>query len=111
MALEANGRGGLLTCAIRPGGIYGPDDQLLLTRVAEECARGRFVATFGDGTAKSDNSFIDNLVDGQIEAARHLVPGSPVCGQAYFITDGVPINYFDFFKPLRGGDGLRASED
>jgi 3beta-hydroxy-delta5-steroid dehydrogenase/steroid delta-isomerase len=105
-ALEANGRGGLLTCAIRPGGIYGPGDQLLLARVAEECARGMFVATFGDGTAKSDNSFIGNLVDGQIEAARHLVPGSPVCGQAYFITDGVPINYFDFFRPFVEGMGF-----
>jgi len=107
VALEANGRGGLLTCAIRPGGIYGPNDQLLLTRVAEECARGMFVATFGDGTAKSDNSFIDNLVDGQLEAARHLIPGSPVCGEAYFITDGVHINYFDFFKPFVEGMGFK----
>jgi len=107
IALEANGRGGLLTCAIRPGGIYGPDDRLLLTRVVEECARGRFKATFGDGTAKSDNSFIDNLVDGQIEAARHLVPGSPVCGEAYFITDGIHINYFDFFKPFVEGMGFK----
>jgi 3beta-hydroxy-delta5-steroid dehydrogenase/steroid delta-isomerase len=107
VALGANGRGGLLTCAIRPGGIYGPNDQLLLTRVAEECARGMFVASFGDGTAKSDNSFIDNLVDGHIEAARHLIPGSPVCGEAYFITDGVHINYFDFFKPFVEGMGFK----
>ena len=107
VALEANGRGGLLTCAIRPGGIYGPNDQLLLTRVAEECARGMFVACFGDGTAKSDNSFIDNLVDGQLEAARHLTTGSPVCGEAYFITDGVHINYFDFFKPFVEGMGFK----
>jgi hypothetical protein len=47
-----------------------------------------------------------NLVDGQIEAARHLVPGSPLAGQAYFITDGRPINYFEFFRPLVIGVGL-----
>jgi 3beta-hydroxy-delta5-steroid dehydrogenase/steroid delta-isomerase len=106
LVLEANGRGDLLTCAIRPGGIYGPNDHLLLTRLVKECARGRLVATFGDGTAKSDNSYIDNLVDGQIEAARHLYPGSPVCGEAYFITDGVPINYFDFYRPFVEGMGF-----
>jgi 3beta-hydroxy-delta5-steroid dehydrogenase/steroid delta-isomerase len=99
-ALAGNGHGRLLTCAIRPGGIYGPGDQLVLPRVVEECASGKFVVTIGDGTALSDNTYIDNLVDGEIEAARHLLPGSRLCGEAYFITDGDPINYFDFFRPL-----------
>ena len=99
-ALAGNGRGRLLTCAIRPGGIYGPGDQLVLPRVVEECASGRFTVTIGDGTALADNTYIDNLVDGEIEAARHLLPGSRLCGEAYFITDGHPINYFDFFRPL-----------
>ena len=105
-ALAANGQEGLLTCAIRPGGIYGPGETLVLPRVVEECASGKYVALIGDGTAMSDNTFIDNLVDGQIEAARHLVPGSPLGGQAYYITDGVPINYFDFFRPIVEGLGF-----
>jgi 3beta-hydroxy-delta5-steroid dehydrogenase/steroid delta-isomerase len=106
LVLEANGSSGVLTCVIRPGGIYGPGDKLLLTRIVQDCFRGRLVATFGDGSAKSENSFIENLVDGQIEAARHLVPGSPVCGQAYFVTDGVSVNYFDFFRPFVEGMGF-----
>jgi 3beta-hydroxy-delta5-steroid dehydrogenase/steroid delta-isomerase len=99
-ALEANGEGGLLTCAIRPGGIYGPGEGLMLPRVVAECAGGRFIATIGDGSAMSDNTYIENLVDGHIEAARHLVPGSPLGGQAYFVTDGSPVNYFEFFRPF-----------
>ena len=98
--LEANGRDHLLTCAIRPGGIYGPGDALMLPTLVEQCARGRFIAIIGDGRAKSDNTFIDNLVDGEIEAARHLTLESPLGGQAYFITDGVSLNYFAFFRPL-----------
>jgi 3beta-hydroxy-delta5-steroid dehydrogenase/steroid delta-isomerase len=105
--LAANGQSGLLTCAIRPGGIWGPGEQLILPTIVEQCAAGRFVAVIGDGSALSDNTFIDNLVDGEIEAARHLVPGSPVPGQAYFITDGHPINYFEFFRPLVEGMGFR----
>jgi 3beta-hydroxy-Delta5-steroid dehydrogenase / steroid Delta-isomerase len=107
VALAANGPGGLLTCAIRPGGIYGPGESLVFPRVVDECASGRYVVKVGDGTALSDNTFIDNLVDGEIEAARHLLPGSPVCGQAYFITDGKPINYFDFFRPVIEALGFR----
>jgi 3beta-hydroxy-delta5-steroid dehydrogenase/steroid delta-isomerase len=106
-ALAGNGRGGLLTCAIRPGGIYGPGDRLLLWRIVEECAAGKFVVTFGDGTAKADNTYIDDLVDSEIEAARHLLPGAPLCGQAYFITDGAPLNYFEFFRPFVEGMGFR----
>ena len=104
--LEANGRDRLLTCAIRPGGIYGPGDAPMLPRLVEQCVRGHFVAIIGDGSAKSDNTFIDNLVDAQIEAARYLTPQSPLGGQAYFITDGVSLNYFEFFRPLVAGMGF-----
>ncbi len=107
VALAANGHGGLLSCAIRPGGIYGPGEKIVFPRVVEECARGRYVLRIGDGSARSDNTFIENLVDGEIEAARHLLPGSPLCGQAYFITDGAPINYFDFFRPVVEALGFR----
>ncbi len=107
VALAASGHGGLLTCAIRPGGIYGPGEGLVFPRVIDECASGRYVAKIGDGSALSDNTFIDNLVSGEIEAARHLLPGGPVCGQAYFITDGQPINYFEFFRPVVEALGFR----
>jgi len=105
-ALAANDAGSLLTCAIRPGGIYGPGEALILPRVVAECARGRFVAIIGDGSAMSDNTYIENLVDGHLEAARHLTPGSPLCGQAYFVTDGSPVNYFEFFRPFVEALGL-----
>jgi hypothetical protein len=78
----------------------------MLPRVVEECASGKFVATIGDGTALSDNTYIDNLVDGEIEAARHLIPGSPLAGEPYFITDGAPINHFEFFRPIVEGLGF-----
>lgn len=106
-ALAANGHGGLLTCAIRPAGIYGPGERLTFPRVIDECARGRYVVKIGDGRALADNVYIDNLVDAEIEAARHLLPESPVCGQAYFVSDGHPTNYFDFFQPVVEALGFR----
>jgi 3beta-hydroxy-delta5-steroid dehydrogenase/steroid delta-isomerase len=107
IVLAANGEGGLLTCALRPGGIYGPGERLLLPRLVAECAQGRYVATIGDGNALSDNVYIDNLVDAQIEAARHLTPEGPLGGQAYFVSDGAPINYFGFVRPIVEALGFR----
>ena len=52
-ALAANGLGQLLACVIRPGGIYGPGESLVVPRLVEELGGGRYGATIGDGTALS----------------------------------------------------------
>jgi len=38
-------------------------------------------------------------------AADALRPGSPVCGEAYFVSDGVPARVFQFVQPLVAGLG------
>jgi 3beta-hydroxy-delta5-steroid dehydrogenase/steroid delta-isomerase len=55
-----------------------------------------------------DYTYIDNLVDAQIRATERLVEGSPVCGKAYFVTDGDPINTGAFSQTLVGQMGLEA---
>jgi nucleoside-diphosphate-sugar epimerase len=55
-----------------------------------------------------DYTYIDNLVDAQVRAAERLVEGSPVCGQAYFVTDGDPINTGAFSQTLVGDMELDA---
>ncbi len=105
-ALEANGEG-LATCALRPGGLYGPDDPTMFPGLLRTVAAGLFLVTFGPRDARSDNTYIANLVDAEIEAARHLLPGSPLAGEAYFITDGQPINYWEFFRPFLESVGAR----
>ncbi len=52
--------------------------------------------------------YIDNLVDAQIRAAERLVESSPVCGKAYFVTDGDPINTGTFSQTLVDQMGLNA---
>jgi len=103
--LQANGKKGLLTCAFRPSGIYGPSENHMLDRFMDGLARGQMVAIIGNGNAVQDNTYIDNLVHAQTLAAQKLVPGSAVAGKAYFITDGEPKNHFEFFRPLIEGCG------
>jgi 3beta-hydroxy-delta5-steroid dehydrogenase/steroid delta-isomerase len=107
LVLEANERGGLLTCSIRPDGIYGAGDTNILGRFLDELTSGRLKLRIGNGSALQDNSHVDNLVHGEILAAEHLVRGGSACGKAYFITDNEPRNAFEFFRPLIEGLGYR----
>ena len=106
--LDANREDGLLTCAIRPGGIYGPGERMTYGRLVRALKMGIPLVVFGDGRARLDFVYIDNLVDAQLRAAERLIPGSPVCGEAYFLSDETPINAGDFSIELVKNMGLEA---
>ena len=107
LALGANGQQGLLTTVLRPDGIYGPGNNIMLDEMFEQVTKGRLVATIGFPGALHDHIYIDNLVWAEITIARHLVPGSAVCGNAYFVTDGHPLPLFEFMRPLIEGLGYK----
>ncbi|MGB5350087.1 MAG: NAD-dependent epimerase/dehydratase family protein, partial [Polyangiales bacterium] len=101
LVLAANGTSGLLTCAIRPGGIYGPGERnTIVGPLMKALKQGAPIVLFGDGRSRIDYTYIDNLVDAEIRAAERLFTGSPVCGQAYIVTDGDPINTGQFSQTL-----------
>lgn len=104
--LAANGAGGLATCAIRPHVIFGPGDQRFLPALLDHAKAGRLKFQIGRGTWLSDFTYISNLVDALLLAEERLAPGSPVAGQAYFITNGEPMAFWDFVKKLLARLGL-----
>lgn len=95
-----NGGAGLLTCAIRPSGIWGRGDQTMFRKLFESVIAGHVKVLIGRKSARLDNSYVDNLIHGFILAAEHLTPGGSAPGQAYFINDGEPINMFEFARPV-----------
>ena len=98
--LSQNGIQGLLTCSIRPSGIWGRGDQTMFRKVFESVLAGHVKVLVGGKNVKLDNSYVHNLIHGFILAAEHLVPGGTAPGQAYFINDGEPINMFEFSRPV-----------
>ncbi|NXT44350.1 D42E1 reductase, partial [Pelecanoides urinatrix] len=107
MVLAANGTplagGGILyTCVLRPPGIYGPEEQRHLPRLANSIERGLFSFKFGDPSAKMNWVHAENLVQAQILAAEALTPEKNyiASGQVYFINDGENINLFEWLAPL-----------
>ncbi|BBZ41154.1 3-beta-hydroxysteroid dehydrogenase [Mycobacterium conspicuum] len=98
--LQQNGLDGMLTCSIRPSGIWGRGDQTMFRRLFESVVAGHVKVLVGSKNAKLDNSYVHNLIHGFILAAEHLVPGGTAPGQVYFINDGEPINMFAFAEPI-----------
>ncbi|NWX74109.1 D42E1 reductase, partial [Alca torda] len=107
MVLAANGTplagGGILyTCVLRPPGIYGPEEQRHLPRLAKNIERGLLSFKFGDPSAKMNWVHAENLVQAQILAAEALTPEKNyiASGQVYFINDGEKFNLFEWLTPL-----------
>jgi 3beta-hydroxy-delta5-steroid dehydrogenase/steroid delta-isomerase len=105
--LSQNGVGGLLTCSIRPSGIWGRGDQTMFRKLFESVLAGHVKVLVGNQNVKLDNSYVHNLVHGFILAGEHLVPGGSAPGQAYFINDGEPVNMFEFSRPVVEACGER----
>ncbi len=105
--LAADGEGGMRTCALRPGGIWGPaPGGFMVQTFLEQLARGRLVATIGDGDAVVDNTHVYNLVRAHLLAARALrARPQLVGGRPYFITDDERINGMEWFRPIVAGLG------
>jgi len=103
--LAQNGAGGVLTCSIRPSGIWGPGDQTMFRQMFAQMVNGLLKARVGNGVARLDNTYVHNLVHGQILAAQHLVEGGTAPGEAYFINDDDPLNMFVFARPVIEGVG------
>jgi len=107
--LDADDPAGLRTVAIRPGGIWGPgEDAMMIRGLVEQVAAGRFKILIGDGSARLDNTHVENAVDAHLLAAQKLRDAPDVVGgQAYFVTDGEPSNALAWFRPLVEGLGHR----
>eukprot|EP01132_Coremiostelium_polycephalum_P008431 gene8431-10350_t len=86
---------GLQVVALRPAGIFGPRDVQGWPKYLEAAKEGKNKYMFGSGENICDWTYIDNVVHSHLLAADKMVPGSPISGQAYFITNDEPIKFWD----------------
>jgi nucleoside-diphosphate-sugar epimerase len=103
--VAANGQQGLMTVSLRPHLIWGPGDPHLIPRIIERAKKGQLVRV-GEGTNRVDTTYIDNAVDGHIQAWQALEPGSPVVGQCYFLNDGEPVVLWEWINQLLASLGI-----
>jgi nucleoside-diphosphate-sugar epimerase len=103
--LAANGKGGVFTCAIRPHVVFGPGDTRFLPAILGRARSGKLKAYVGSPEKLSDFTYVENLVDGLLLAADKLTEGGPAAGQAYFVTNGEPMAFWEFVGRVLDGIG------
>ena len=101
-ALAANSEK-LQVVALRPHLIFGPGDPHLLPRVIESVKAGR-LRIVGDGSAKVDVSYVGNVADAHLDAFDALERGKGA-GQAYFISQGEPVDLWPWLNSILEGLG------
>ena len=103
--LEANEDDTLMTCALRPHLIWGPRDQHLIPRLIER-QKTKKLRRVGDGSNQIDSIYVENAAMAHLMAAEALQPGSPVCGSAYFLSQGEPVNCWSWLNEILQLAGL-----
>jgi len=103
--LGANGQERLLTCALRPHLIWGPRDPHLVPRLLRRARSGR-LRQVGDGSNLIDMVCVENAARAHLLAADAMSDGSPVCGRAYFISQGEPVNCWQWINDVLALAGL-----
>jgi sterol-4alpha-carboxylate 3-dehydrogenase (decarboxylating) len=98
--LAFNGAAHTRTCAIRPHVIFGAGDNRFIPTIVKKAREGKLSRAIGNRDKLSDFTYITNLVDAVVAAEERLTPGGAACGQAYFITNGEPMAFFDFVEKL-----------
>jgi nucleoside-diphosphate-sugar epimerase len=104
MVLDANGPE-LATVALRPHLIWGPGDPHLIPRLLERARAGK-LKRIGSGANRVDVTYVDNAAHAHVLAGERLEPDSPIAGKAYFLSQGEPVNLWDFINRVLAVAGL-----
>ncbi|MDX1962979.1 MAG: NAD-dependent epimerase/dehydratase family protein [Pirellulales bacterium] len=90
---------GLRTCALRPHLIWGPGDPHLIPRLIARARAGQ-LRRVGDGTNLIDTIYIDNAATAHLLALDQLAADGPAGGRAYFLSQGEPVNCWDWINQV-----------
>jgi len=113
LVLEANGKHGLLTCSLRPSGIFGEYDQLTVPTIIAKAKAGKMKYIIGSGKNMMDWTYAGNVAYAHILAASHLLQAAgqqkgqtpKAGGKAYFITNNDPKPFWGMMGDICQGLG------
>ena len=67
LVLAANGRGGLATVALRPSGIFGEGDPLLVPLTVAKAKEGKMKFIIGSGENLMDFTYVGNVAQAHLQ--------------------------------------------
>jgi len=89
----------LKTCAIRPHLVWRPGDPHLIPRLIAS-RKTQKLKQVGNGQNLVDITYIDNVAEAHILAAENLHSAANAAGNAYFISQGEPVNLWNWINDL-----------
>jgi nucleoside-diphosphate-sugar epimerase len=101
IVLSMNDSKNFLTCALRPHLIWGPGDPHIFPRIIHKARQGK-LKIVGDGENLVDIIYVENAAVAHVQAMENLNPGSPVCGEAYFLGQERPVKIWEFVNIILG---------
>lgn len=114
----ANNPPELLTAILRIPVVYGGDDDKLIVSLLENMNKGQQHVQIGDDRLKYEFLYDGKAVEAHILAAKALVrelttkpAKGRVNGEAFFISDGIPISFFDFARKVYAIAGHPVAKD
>jgi nucleoside-diphosphate-sugar epimerase len=102
LVLDANRDGTFETVVVRPRFVWGAGDTTLLPTMVAMVKAGRF-AWVGGGRNRTSTTHVDNVVHGLVLGAQRGRPGN-----AYFVTDGEPVQFREFVTELLATQDVTA---
>ena len=95
---------GFKTTVVRPRLIWGRDDSSVLPQLLEMVKKGQF-AWIGGGTYLTSTCHVANVCEGALLAAD-----KGHGGEAYFLTDGKPVQFREFMTRMFATRGVQAPD-
>ena len=116
LVLDANRKyGDMLTVALRPAGIFGEGDAQMMPRMLGALERGQTRFQLGENENLFDFTYVGNVAYAHVLAAvalmdTHVLTTQPldherVDGEAFFITNGSPVYFWDFARMVWSAAG------
>ncbi|GJC89226.1 sterol-4-alpha-carboxylate 3-dehydrogenase, decarboxylating [Colletotrichum liriopes] len=113
MTLEYDDPAGMRTCTLRPAAVHGERDNDITPAIIRNLRLGRNKLQIGDNTNLFSTTYAGNAADAHLAAADKLLRAPKgVAGEAFFITNGEPMRFWDFSRAVwrAAGDETRPEE-
>lgn len=107
----ANTPPSLTTAVIRIPGLYGENDDNCVGTILATIKRGEHKVQLGDNKPVFEFVYVQKACEAHILAAKRILENRLSGGQAFFISDGISLPYFDFVRKLHAGAGHPVPPD
>ena len=111
----------MMTAALRPAGIFGEGDLVTVASMVKAAESGKYKFQLGNGQNLFDFTYVANLVDAHLLAAKALLEAHDsaeplpkhlrVDGEAFFITNDDPYPFWDFARAIGAAAGYAVRKE